>query len=242
MCGITGYTHRSPAVSPSAIKEATDCLIHRGPDQQGTYESGHVSLGAVRLKIIDLCGGSQPFFSDDRKTVLVYNGEIYNYRELRKELEGAGPHLFDQERHRGPPPSVSAVGHGLLSASPRYVRGSLLAGRRATAGSGSRSRGNQAPVRLPLRRRHLFRLGIKNHSDSSRNSPPSGSNRTALLSGPQLRAWSALPARRNTETAAPAPFWSGKTAACAKNNIGSYRTSRAKTGRCPTPNGRSTNS
>ncbi|MGB7496328.1 MAG: asparagine synthase (glutamine-hydrolyzing) [Candidatus Acidiferrum sp.] len=93
MCGISGYTHRSRSVDPRAIKEATNCLVHRGPDQQGTYESDHVSLGAVRLKIIDLAAGSQPFFSDDRKTVLVYNGEIYNYRELRKELEGLG-HAF----------------------------------------------------------------------------------------------------------------------------------------------------
>jgi asparagine synthase (glutamine-hydrolysing) len=93
VCGISGYTHRGRAVPPSAIKEATDCLIHRGPDQQGTYETDNVSLGAVRLKIIDLEAGAQPFFSDDRKTVLVFNGEIYNYRELRKELEGLG-HSF----------------------------------------------------------------------------------------------------------------------------------------------------
>ena len=93
MCGISGYTHRARPYNPSVIKEATDCLIHRGPDQQGTYESECVSLGAVRLKIIDLEAGSQPFFSDDRKAVLVYNGEIYNYLELRKELEDLG-HAF----------------------------------------------------------------------------------------------------------------------------------------------------
>ena len=93
MCGITGYTHRARSFNPSFIKEAIDCLIHRGPDQQGTYESESVSLGAVRLKIIDLEAGAQPFFSDDRKTVLVFNGEIYNYRELRKELEDLG-HAF----------------------------------------------------------------------------------------------------------------------------------------------------
>jgi len=93
VCGISGYTHRDRAFNPSAIKEATDCLIHRGPDQQGTYESAQVSLGAVRLKIIDLAAGAQPFSSEDRKTVLVYNGEIYNYRELRKELQALG-HRF----------------------------------------------------------------------------------------------------------------------------------------------------
>ena len=76
MCGISGYTHRGGVFNPSAIKESTDRLIHRGPDQQGTFESADVSLGAVRLKIIDLEAGEQPFFSDDRKTVLVFNGEI----------------------------------------------------------------------------------------------------------------------------------------------------------------------
>jgi asparagine synthase (glutamine-hydrolysing) len=96
VCGISGYTHRGRAFQPSAIKEATDCLIHRGPDQQGTYETAAVSLGAVRLKIIDLAAGAQPFFSDDRKTVLVFNGEIYNYRELRKELQGLG-HAFSTQ-------------------------------------------------------------------------------------------------------------------------------------------------
>jgi asparagine synthase (glutamine-hydrolysing) len=96
VCGITGYTHRGRVFNPSAIKEATKTLIHRGPDQQGSYESVCVSLGAVRLKIIDLAAGAQPFFSDDRKTVLVFNGEIYNYRELRKELQRLG-HAFSTQ-------------------------------------------------------------------------------------------------------------------------------------------------
>jgi asparagine synthase (glutamine-hydrolysing) len=93
VCGITGYTHRGRVFSPSAIKEATSTLIHRGPDQQGTHESADISLGAVRLKIIDLAAGAQPFFSEDRKTVLVFNGEIYNYLELRRELQELG-HAF----------------------------------------------------------------------------------------------------------------------------------------------------
>lgn len=72
------------------IREATDSLIHRGPDQQGTHQSEQVSLGAVRLKIIDLKAGDQPMVSDDGNTVLVFNGEIYNHRELRAELESRG--------------------------------------------------------------------------------------------------------------------------------------------------------
>lgn len=93
MCGISGYTHRRRVFDPAAIKAATDLLIHRGPDEQGTHQSPVVSLGAVRLKIIDLSAGAQPFFSDDHNIVLVFNGEIYNYRELRAELQELG-HSF----------------------------------------------------------------------------------------------------------------------------------------------------
>jgi asparagine synthase (glutamine-hydrolysing) len=96
VCGITGYTHRGRVFSPSAIREATSTLIHRGPDQQGTHETADISLGAVRLKVIDLAAGAQPFFSEDRKTVLVFNGEIYNYRELRRELKELG-HAFSTQ-------------------------------------------------------------------------------------------------------------------------------------------------
>lgn len=90
MCGITGFTHRSGVFDRARIRAATDSLIHRGPDQQGTWESEAVSLGAVRLKIIDLHAGDQPMISEDGNTVLVFNGEIYNHRELRAELESHG--------------------------------------------------------------------------------------------------------------------------------------------------------
>jgi len=67
--------------------------VHRGPDEQGVYESDAISLGATRLKIIDLASGDQPIVSDDRDTVIVFNGEIYNHIELRAELEQRG-HRF----------------------------------------------------------------------------------------------------------------------------------------------------
>jgi len=68
-------------------------LIHRGPDQQGVHRSLLCSLGAARLKILDLAAGDQPIYSEDRDTVIVFNGEIYNHLELRKELEARG-HRF----------------------------------------------------------------------------------------------------------------------------------------------------
>jgi asparagine synthase (glutamine-hydrolysing) len=64
--------------------------VHRGPDQQGIYEGEAASLATVRLKIIDLAGGDQPIHSDDGRVVIAFNGEIYNYRELKRELEGLG--------------------------------------------------------------------------------------------------------------------------------------------------------
>jgi asparagine synthase (glutamine-hydrolysing) len=93
LCGITGFTHRNGGFHRERIRTATDSLIHRGPDQQGVYESSCASLGAVRLKIIDLRAGDQPMTSDDGNTVLVFNGEIYNHRELRSELQSLG-HKF----------------------------------------------------------------------------------------------------------------------------------------------------
>jgi asparagine synthase (glutamine-hydrolysing) len=90
LCGITGFTHRTGVFDRARIRAATESLIHRGPDQQGTWESDTVSLGAVRLKIIDLHAGDQPMVSEDGNTVLVFNGEIYNHRELRAELESHG--------------------------------------------------------------------------------------------------------------------------------------------------------
>ncbi len=94
MCGIAGFTHLKNGPNPSRIWEITRSLIHRGPDQQGVWESGEVSLGAVRLKIIDLQHGDQPMASEDGDTVLVFNGELYNHGEIRQELERAG-HRFN---------------------------------------------------------------------------------------------------------------------------------------------------
>ncbi|HXP84453.1 MAG TPA: asparagine synthase (glutamine-hydrolyzing) [Bryobacteraceae bacterium] len=92
MCGIAGFTHVGRAPAPGRIQAITEALRHRGPDQQGVWESAHVSLGAVRLKIIDLEHGTQPMSCGG--AVIVYNGEVYNHDELRRELEELG-HRFE---------------------------------------------------------------------------------------------------------------------------------------------------
>jgi len=94
MCGIAGFTHFGGWPAPGVLRRAVAELHHRGPNQQGVFESADVSLGAVRLKIIDLSGGDQPMRTEDGDTVIVFNGEIYNHVELRRELEGLG-HRFD---------------------------------------------------------------------------------------------------------------------------------------------------
>jgi asparagine synthase (glutamine-hydrolysing) len=93
LCGIAGFTHAHRAAPAGRIREAVASIVHRGPNQQGVFESEAVSLGAARLKIIDIEGGDQPILSEDGGTVIVFNGEIYNHLELRRELEQHG-HRF----------------------------------------------------------------------------------------------------------------------------------------------------
>ncbi|MBJ6609718.1 MAG: asparagine synthase (glutamine-hydrolyzing) [Candidatus Thiothrix moscowensis] len=92
MCGITGLIHLDGSlVSPVVLRKMTDAIIHRGPDGEGQWVEGNVGLGHRRLAIIDLSpAGQQPMISSDHRYVLSYNGEVYNYRELRTELENAG--------------------------------------------------------------------------------------------------------------------------------------------------------
>ena len=90
MCGIVGFTTKGWHPDQDRIQSATNTLIHRGPDQQGVFRSRTCSLGATRLKIVDLASGDQPIFSEDRNAVIVFNGEIYNHLEIRRELESLG--------------------------------------------------------------------------------------------------------------------------------------------------------
>lgn len=96
MCGIVGFTHRTRVPDPGRIRSAVESIAHRGPDRQAVFESALVSLGAARLKIIDLKTGDQPMTDRDTGTVIVFNGEVYNHAELRAELERLG-HAFHSQ-------------------------------------------------------------------------------------------------------------------------------------------------
>lgn len=92
MCGIAGIIHLDGApVSPVLLKGMTDAIAHRGPDGEGQWIDGNVGLGHRRLAIIDLSpAGHQPMSSPDNRYILTYNGEVYNFREIRIELEALG--------------------------------------------------------------------------------------------------------------------------------------------------------
>ncbi len=92
MCGIAGIVHRERdrPVSEALVRRMCTALRHRGPDDEGLYVHGRVGLGMRRLSIIDLSGGQQPIFNEDSSKVIVFNGEIYNYQDLRRGLVARG--------------------------------------------------------------------------------------------------------------------------------------------------------
>jgi asparagine synthase (glutamine-hydrolysing) len=95
MCGISGIISREGLTPDDLTRVASmsRALVHRGPDDSGTYSAPHVALASRRLSIIDLGGGRQPLYTEDRSLALVANGEIYNHAELRQRLEARG-HRF----------------------------------------------------------------------------------------------------------------------------------------------------
>ncbi len=94
MCGVAGILSRcGERIDPHAVERMCDALVHRGPDDVGVAVCGPVTLGLRRLSIIDIAGGHQPMTTTDGSLVVAFNGEIYDYRELRRELEAFG-HVF----------------------------------------------------------------------------------------------------------------------------------------------------
>jgi asparagine synthase (glutamine-hydrolysing) len=113
MCGIAGFVLRDKQAELAAVRAMCERIRHRGPDDEGFLVDGGCALGMRRLSIIDLSGGHQPIANEDRSVWVVFNGEIYNYRELREDLEKCGHcfkthsdteilvHLYEQEGPAG---------------------------------------------------------------------------------------------------------------------------------------------
>jgi asparagine synthase (glutamine-hydrolysing) len=113
VCGICGW-HAARPIQEDDIIRMTRRLEHRGPDDEGVYVQGNIGLGHRRLSIIDLEGGRQPMSNGEESLWIVFNGEIYNYRELRRRLQVDGQEF----RHMGWP-------------SPADIRGTRPAGAEA---------------------------------------------------------------------------------------------------------------
>lgn len=94
MCGFVGFVGKQKKEEKKKIiKDMADAIVHRGPDSDGYYFDDYIALGFRRLSIIDLKGGSQPIYNEDKTKVIVFNGEIYNYQELKEKLLKKG-HTF----------------------------------------------------------------------------------------------------------------------------------------------------
>ena len=94
MCGIFGIVGNNLVLDQATLIKWTDTLAHRGPDDSGTHLDARAGLGHRRLSIIDLAGGKNPIYNEDGSKCIIFNGEIYNYKELRRELIQKG-HRFD---------------------------------------------------------------------------------------------------------------------------------------------------
>ena len=96
MCGINGIISKEKN-KDKLIKEMNNRIIHRGPDAEGIYVDDYVALGQRRLSIIDIKGGDQPIYNEDKSVLIVYNGEVYNYKELKEELKAVFGNICTSE-------------------------------------------------------------------------------------------------------------------------------------------------
>ena len=128
MCGIYGIANLrlNSSRKEELLARMGQCIVHRGPDDEGHFVGEGVALGMRRLSIIDLAGGHQPIANEDETVWVVCNGEIYNYKELRVELEKQGHVFRSQLRHRGNRSSLRGRGIRSLQAAARHVRDSSL--------------------------------------------------------------------------------------------------------------------
>jgi len=117
MCGLAGLfdSRAGSPIDPAVLRRMTDSLAHRGPDGSGLHLGAGIGLGHRRLSIIDLAGGSQPMANETGRVIVVFNGEIYNFRELAAELSAAG-HRFQSHS------DTEVIVHGWEEWGPDCVR------------------------------------------------------------------------------------------------------------------------
>jgi len=111
MCGICGYYNYT---GEAAIGRMLAAMVHRGPDEEGRHVGDGIGLGIRRLSIIDVAGGHQPAYTEDRTVCVVLNGEIYNYRQLRDDLVRKGHRPASQS-------DTEVIGHLYEEHGPLFV-------------------------------------------------------------------------------------------------------------------------
>ena len=124
MCGVTGVLDLTGApVQRVVLRAMADAIAHRGPDGEGYFCEGPIGIGHRRLAVIDPSpAGHQPMVTSDGRYVLAYNGEIYNFAELRTQLEGLGPRVPLPHRLEVVLKALAEWGIGCASAVQRHVR------------------------------------------------------------------------------------------------------------------------
>ena len=115
MCGIAGKVSLRGPIPPGLIESMCERIVHRGPDSRGIHTADGVALGVQRLRVIDLATGDQPIYNEDRSVAVILNGEIYNFRELRSDLERRG-HRFSTRS------DTEVIAHLYEEKGPELVR------------------------------------------------------------------------------------------------------------------------
>ena len=173
MCGIAGLVRfDGRPVLETDVRSMCRVMVHRGPDEEGVYLGAGVGLGMRRLSIIDLDGGQQPVSNEDGSVWVVFNGEIYNYRELRRMLDAARP----RAPHRRATPRRSSISTRTSGRScVDHLRGmfafAIWDATAPAAAAGARPAGHQAAVLRGARRRHRLRVGAEADPAAARGEP-----------------------------------------------------------------------
>ena len=150
MCGICGvaWTRTDRIPERSLVDQMCAQIAHRGPDDQGIFTDRTAGLGMRRLSIIDLETGSQPIFNEDRSVCTVFNGEIYNFRQLRSELQTRGHHFTTSSDTEVIVHLYEEYGDEFATPFERHVRDRRLGQPTAPSCSGARSTRAEAFVFL----------------------------------------------------------------------------------------------